>query len=446
MAGFEYPFFIQMVSADTLKISFCGLNEDLRTVLNSDGQRCDDTLTERFQAQLPEVTEVVCGYNSLLMTFDLIQSSATCLMAKLNREGADILGGQQWEQKDEQKDEPKSDAKVKAEVFVTESEPTSGFHVIHPGLMSCFQAGSVKSASRGGAVDEHAFLWANHLLQNAWNAGAIEVSFGGLKLQSQVDTLIAVTGADLNLTINDDPAPCWEILPIRAGDRIEFGYPKSGTRSYLAVKGGLNFSPDRGILTADSDDPSACEQAVPGRDVSQRQDTGLADKLNFGDLLTCQEQDHRSDKKLCHLIGKRVSNTYLPDYRESLVLRIIPADREGCFEPDQLKRFLEQVWEIKPDNDRAEVVLSGNCTLKACQGEILPEGTQLGRVQLQDDGDPVILLQDREALTVRPALGYVYPPDLWQLAQRQPKTRVQFTQMSLFEAQLQLTRFYRYFR
>lgn len=312
-----------------------------------------------------------------------------------------------------------------------------GFTVTHPGLMAQLQDGGRTGfqhvgLTTGGALDEHAFQWANHLLQNRWDAPVIEVSFGGLKLQSQVDCLIAVTGADLGLKINDQPAATWEILAIRAGDRIEFGYPKNGTRAYLAVKGGFKIKPSFGSV------------ATVQRDTMGGLD-GMGSLLGFGDQLPCAEADHRRDAKLHKLIGKRVSSSYLPDYNEPLTLRVVLGYQQHLFPSEALTRFFSEPYQISTDSDRMGVRLKG-APIKALVDGIPSEGISLGAIQVPPDGQPIILMRDRQTIGGYPKLGSVYPPDTGQLAQRQPKTEIRFEVMPLHDAQQQLMRFYRYFR
>lgn len=313
----------------------------------------------------------------------------------------------------------------------------TGFSVIHPGLMSQLQDGGRighqhVGLTTGGPLDEHAFLWANHLLKNPWDAAAVEISFGGLKLQAQVDTLIAVTGADLAITVNDEPAANWQVIPVRAGDRLEFGYPRSGTRAYLAVKGGFKAEKSYGSVAT----------------VQREQMGGLqgdGKPLAFGDCLPCDEKEHRKDPQLQKLIGKRVSNNYLPDYSEPLVLRVIAGYQYDAFTAEELERFFEQEYQISPDSDRMGVRLQG-APIKALQAGITSEGIALGAIQIPPDGQPIVLMRDRQTIGGYPKLGCVYPPDTGQLAQRHPNTKVRFELMPRHEAQQDLMRFYRYFR
>lgn len=313
----------------------------------------------------------------------------------------------------------------------------TGFSVIHPGLMSQLQDAGRHGyqhvgLTTGGPLDEHAFLWANHLLKNPWDAAVVEISFGGLKLQAQVDTLIAVTGADLAITVNGEAAAKWEVIPVRAGDRLEFGYPRSGTRAYLAVKGGFKVEKSYGSVAT----------------VQREQMGGLhgdGKPLTFGDCLPCDEQEHRKDPQLQKLIGKRVSNNYLPDYSEALVLRVIAGYQYDQFSAEQLERFFSEEYQISPDSDRMGVRLQG-APIKALQAGITSEGIALGAIQIPPDGQPIILMRDRQTIGGYPKLGCVYPPDTGQLAQRHPNTKVRFELMPRHQAQQDLMRFYRYFR
>src|SRR5690606_13976087 len=95
--------------------------------------------------------------------------------------------------------------------------------------------------STGGAADEHAFLWANRLLGNPPNSPSLEICFGGLQLEAQVITRMALAGADLQAKLNGQPIAPWRTFNLSPGDQLQFGYPKTGVRVYLAVQGGFQL-------------------------------------------------------------------------------------------------------------------------------------------------------------------------------------------------------------
>mgnify|MGYP003972023737 FL=1 len=69
--------------------------------------------------------------------------------------------------------------------------------------------------SQSGVMDEHAYTWGNHLLHNDFNDAVVEITFGGLVLEAQIDTFIAVTGADLGFKINNQSVQLWHGLQIQ---------------------------------------------------------------------------------------------------------------------------------------------------------------------------------------------------------------------------------------
>ena len=76
----------------------------------------------------------------------------------------------------------------------------NGFVVKQPGLLSLVQDRGRFGAhnlglTTGGPLDTLAFNWANRLLGNDQNATCLEVSFGGLHLEAEVDTAVVITGA-----------------------------------------------------------------------------------------------------------------------------------------------------------------------------------------------------------------------------------------------------------
>ena len=102
----------------------------------------------------------------------------------------------------------------------------SGLKVIQPGIFSLPQDSGRFGVhgiglTTGGPMDSDAFRWANRLCGNAQSATVIEVTVGGLILESSVKTTVAVTGANIPLTINKKPAALWQSHGINPGDRIE---------------------------------------------------------------------------------------------------------------------------------------------------------------------------------------------------------------------------------
>jgi len=302
-----------------------------------------------------------------------------------------------------------------------------GFRVIRPGVLSLLQDlgrfgyGHLGLTS-GGAADEHAFLWANRLLGNAPNSAAVEVCFGGLQLQAQVSTRIALTGADLQVRLNDEPLTPWQTFRVRPGDRLRLGYPKTGVRAYLAVKGGFQVEPVLGSVA------TVMREHLGGLD-------GQGCVLKTGDLLPCAGAGEEP--------SLRVPWRFIPDYQAPLELRVIEGQQSALFSESDWKTLYSSVYRISSQSDRMGVRLSGE-PLRPNVGGIISEGIGFGAVQVPPDGQPIVLLKDRQTIGGYPKLGTLFPLDAFALAQRQPHTPVRFAPMALTDAEQKMQEFYRF--
>ncbi len=271
--------------------------------------------------------------------------------------------------------------------------------------------------SQSGVMDEHAYAWANHLLNNHFNKAAIEITFGGLVLEAQADTFIAVTGADLDFRINDQSAEMWHGLQVHKGDVLSWGNPKSGVRAYLAVKGGF----DTPVL-------------FDSRSVNLREHIGA--KLAQGDELPCRSFDAAT--------YRFIAPKYIPNYNQDITLRLLPTYQFNEFSINQRDLFFNQNYSITNANDRTGCRLSG-APIAIKKERMISEGISYGSVEIATDGLPIILLKDAPSIGGYPKIGTVFSLDLAKLAQRQPNTNLRFELMSMHEAQKQRKKFNEFF-
>ena len=122
--------------------------------------------------------------------------------------------------------------------------------VLKPGLMTTVQdlgrAGFQKyGVLVSGAMDADSLRIANLLAGNSQNEAALEVTLmgPGPSLRFQKPALIAVTGADFSLMVNDEEVPLWRPVFIKEGSVLTFGMCKRGSRAYMAVAGGIDVPP-----------------------------------------------------------------------------------------------------------------------------------------------------------------------------------------------------------
>ena len=287
----------------------------------------------------------------------------------------------------------------------------SGFSVIAPGVLSLLQDNgrfgqSALGLTTGGPMDALSAAWANRLLGNDSNATLIECSAGGLQLRCETQSYIAVTGASLPLTINNKTAGQWQVHQLQSGDRIELGMVTQGLRAYIAVAGGFSITPQFGSTA------TVLREGIGGLN---------GNKLQAGDKLAAQTVNT--------LQRQRLPARYRPQFNQTLTLRLIEGYQVSRFSATERQRFYLNSYKVTPQADRMGYKLSGSA-IKCQQTQLLSEGICYGAVQIPPDGQPIVLLNDRQTLGGYPKIGSVLSLDCALLAQAGAGTTVFFTPIS----------------
>lgn len=146
-------------------------------------------------------------------------------------------------------------------------------------------------------------------------------------LTCQKDELIAVTGADVEIDIDGEPAPLWKPLFVRSGSTITFGPCKRGCRAYLAVAGGFDVEP---VMQSKSTYVRAGIGGLNGR------------PLEKGDVLSIGKPSIVADRLSDRLKSEvkqaaysapdwTVSHTHFLPLRKSPVIRVLPGRHLSFF-------------------------------------------------------------------------------------------------------------------
>lgn len=109
----------------------------------------------------------------------------------------------------------------------------------YPGRVGYWNVGVPPS----GPMDGLAFRLANRLVGNAEGLPAMEITFSGPTLRINCNSVIAVTGAPIQVSLNGKPLAQWQSHEVAAGALLQFGdILDVGARAYLAVQGGFQLS------------------------------------------------------------------------------------------------------------------------------------------------------------------------------------------------------------
>ena len=108
--------------------------------------------------------------------------------------------------------------------------------------------------------------------------------------------------------------------------------------------------------------------------------------------------------------------THIPGYSRPARLELIPGAQIADFTGESLFRAFSQPWRIDSRSDRMGIRLSGK-PLRYTGKPLISEGIPLGAVQVPPDGQPIILMNDRQTIGGYPRLGALTPVSVARLAQ-----------------------------
>lgn len=245
-----------------------------------------------------------------------------------------------------------------------------------------------------GAADRRAHRLANRLVGNPAELATIEITMGGFTarvLGGAVD--IAVTGADAQPAAGGTPFGLNSVRTVRSGELVALGAPRSGLRSYLAVRGGIAVDPVLGSRSYDTMSGIGPPPPRPG-DVLP---VGAAGP-GFPELELAP---------------------VAPVAAGPVELRVVRGPRDDWFSAPQA--LVQTTWLVSEHSDRVGVRLNGPVLAPRRPGRQLPsEGAVRGAVQVPPNGKPVILGADHPVTGGYPVIGVVVDDDTDAVAQLRP--------------------------
>jgi biotin-dependent carboxylase-like uncharacterized protein len=268
--------------------------------------------------------------------------------------------------------------------------------VLAPGPLATVQDGgrtgyAPLGVPRSGAFDRGALRTANRLVGNPPDAAGLEVTLGGLALRLHRAATLALTGA-----------PCAGLdhgvaVTLPAGAVLRLAAPRSGLRSYLAVRGAIALAP---VLGSCSTDTLSALGPAP---------------LCTGDLLAVGPEP-----------ATAVDGSLVPTPPPVTQLRVVLGPRADWFAPDAPAALADTPWTVRPDSDRIGVRLDGPPLRRLVAGELPSEPTLPGALQVPPDGRPILLGPDAPVTGGYPVIAVVRANDLSAAAQLRPGDRVRF--------------------
>jgi biotin-dependent carboxylase-like uncharacterized protein len=289
--------------------------------------------------------------------------------------------------------------------------------VLDPGPQTTVQDGGRRGQLRygippSGPVDARSFIIANRLVGNADAAAGLEFTLIGPRLRAEGPCAVAVTGADSPVTVNDAPAAAWTTLTLRAGDVVKIGPARAGVRGYVAVAGGIDVPPVLGSRA-----------------------TYLRGRLGGLEGRALRRDDVLRLGAAARVRVRAVAARAIPDWRAEPLLRVVLGPQADRFTDEGIAAFLGGTYEVLPQSDRMGARLSGPHIAHARGHDIISDGIAPGAVQVPGDGQPIVLLVDRQSTGGYTKIATVCSFDIPRVGQAKPGQRVRFSAVDVTEAQ-----------
>ncbi|MEI6309669.1 MAG: biotin-dependent carboxyltransferase family protein, partial [bacterium] len=297
-----------------------------------------------------------------------------------------------------------------------------------PGFLSTIQdlgrPGCLKEGlPPSGALDELAFRLANLLVGNPIEAAALELTLWGGEWECLAGGWVAIAGAEMGAQLNGQPVANWRSLRLARGDRLELRSCRNGCRAYLALQGGIEGTL---VLGSRSTYLRAGLGGLEGR------------AIQAGDLLLSRTAQERGEQSASPWEEERsaliLDQSSIPIYPNQWTLRFLWGPQEERFPAEMRAVFSGSAYRVSERHDRMGVRLEGSSLALLGGSDLLSQAIPPGAVQIPADGQPIMMLADRQTTGGYAVIATVLGADLWKAGQMKAGDGIHFQPVALEEA------------
>ena len=275
----------------------------------------------------------------------------------------------------------------------------------------------------GGAMDRLALRAANLLVGNDEGAAGLEAVFIGPRLAFTADAIVAVTGAEMPIKLDDEARDGWTAFGVKAGQVLSFDYLKSGARIYIAVSGGIDVPPALGSRSTYAIGALGGYKGRP---------------LMAGDELPVGAGEGAAE-------GRSVPQALRRRPGTPAELRVLPGLYWDRITAQSGRNFFDDEWKVAPEADRMGYRFRGGRKLDFVMREqpfgagsdpsnIVDSCYPYGSIQVPGGTEPIILHRDAVSGGGYFMLGTVISAGMDLIGQMQPHIPTRFVKVDMDQA------------
>jgi biotin-dependent carboxylase-like uncharacterized protein len=263
-----------------------------------------------------------------------------------------------------------------------------------------------------GPMDPLAFATANRAVGAPPEAPALEVSLGGLELAVEGAVIsLAIAGGPFRLALDGRALESPALIRLSPTQRLAIRAGAQGAWCYVAVAGRISVPP---VLGSVSTHTRSGLGGLSGR------------ALVAGDVLPVM-----TPRSLDPALA-RITAPWLD--RQGDVIRVVLGPQDDYFAADQIAAFLQGPWTLSNRSDRMAYLLDGPPLAHVKGFNIVSDGIALGAIQIPGNGQPTVLMADRQPTGGYPKIATVIGADVGSLAQLRPGAQFRFRAVTIEEA------------
>ncbi|MEP2102095.1 MAG: biotin-dependent carboxyltransferase family protein [Parasphingorhabdus sp.] len=286
--------------------------------------------------------------------------------------------------------------------------------VVKPGLQTTLQGAPYLGHRHlgmpaAGAADCLSLALANHLVGNAPDAIAVEITLDDVKLTVRHPIALALTGAAEFLRVGDEDRALHALVYAKPGDEIHIGPATQGCRSYLAVSGQIKAL---SLLGGGSTYLVAGLGGFKGR------------ALQADDVIECKQA------AISETTGKNTPDGLRPIISDRFIMRVTIGPELSSLSLDSQKMIFEKNCQVGARTNRMGLNLQGLALDQEDGSQMHSAPVFPGTIQCPPDGEPFLLGPDAQTTGGYPRIAQVIRADRHLIGQLHPGSEIQLVPVS----------------
>ena len=254
-----------------------------------------------------------------------------------------------------------------------------------------------KGVPVSGQMDQITAERVNQLLENESTDAVMEITMTGPTLEFEQETYVCYGGAEMSVTLNNEPLESYTVIKVEAGDILSYGRLRKGFRNYLGIKNGFKTKKVLG---------------------SRSFYFPLTEKSHITDRVKI-DYDAISD------FEPKLSGLRIDSLLDETVLKVLPGPEHGLLTDDQLNTLFEIEFTVAKENNRMAYQL--NNSIAPHHISMLTSATMPGTVQLTPSGKLIILMKDGQTTGGYPRVLQLTEEAISILAQKKSGVMLSFS-------------------